>query len=146
MDGCLNQVKVERFDAIVIGSGQAGNPLAKRLSSEGRRVALVESAYIGGTCINYGCAPTKTLVGPAKNIIQARRASGYGIALNNDVPDYKLINQRKNEVVSDFREGLESSLVQDPNITLYHGKAGFQVKRLGIRTISDLSDYLNLQR
>jgi pyruvate/2-oxoglutarate dehydrogenase complex dihydrolipoamide dehydrogenase (E3) component len=125
LDGRLNQIKVERFDAIIIGSGQAGNPLAKRLSREGRRVALVELAYIGGTCINYGCTPTKTLVGVAKNIIQAQRASAYGIVLNNDVPNYKLVNQRKNDVVTAFREGLESSLVQDPNITLFHGKGSF---------------------
>ena len=87
LDGCLNQTKVDKFDAIIIGSGQAGNPLAKRLSREGKRVAVVESAYIGGTCINYGCTPTKTLVGLAKNIIQARRAAVYGITLNNEVPD-----------------------------------------------------------
>lgn len=121
----FKSMKMEKFDAIIIGSGQAGNPLAKRLSREGRRVAVIESAYIGGTCINYGCTPTKTLVGVAKNIIQARRASAYGIALNNDVPDYKLINQRKNEVVAYFREGLESSLVQDPGIIVYEGKGRF---------------------
>jgi dihydrolipoamide dehydrogenase len=125
LDGRLNQMKMEKFDAIIIGSGQAGNPLAKRLSREGRRVAVIESAYIGGTCINYGCTPTKTLVGLAKDVIQARRASAYGIALNKDVPNYKLINQRKNEVVAYFREGLESSLVQDPNITVYQGKGRF---------------------
>jgi pyruvate/2-oxoglutarate dehydrogenase complex dihydrolipoamide dehydrogenase (E3) component len=125
LDGCLNQIKVDKFDAIIIGSGQAGNPLAKRLSREGKRVAVVESAHIGGSCINYGCTPTKTLVGLAKNIIQARRAANYGITLNNEVPDYKKINQRKNKVVADFREGLERSLVDDPNITLYYGKGAF---------------------
>ena len=125
MDGRLNQIKVEKFDAIIIGSGQAGNPLAKRLSREGKRMALVEAAYIGGTCINYGCTPTKTLVGVAKDIIQARRASAYGISLQDEGPNYKLVNQRKNEVVTAFREGLESSLVQDPNITLFHGKGSF---------------------
>ena len=116
---------MERFDAIIIGSGQVGNPLAKRLSKEGRRVAVVEMAYIGGTCINYGCTPTKTLVALAKNMIQARRASDYGIVLNNDVPNYQLINQRKNEVVGIFREALEISLNQDPNITLYQGTGKF---------------------
>lgn len=130
---------MERFDAIIIGSGQAGNPLAKRLSREGKRVAVVESSYIGGTCINYGCTPTKTLVGLAKNILQARRTSDYGIALNNDVPNYKLINQRKNEVVARFREGLERSLVQDPNITLYHGKGKFSgYKEVNVQ-LEDLS-------
>ena len=61
---------MEIFDAIIIGSGQAGNPLPKRLSKERRRVALIESASLGGTCINYGCTPTKALIGTAKDIFQ----------------------------------------------------------------------------
>lgn len=116
---------MEEFDAIIIGSGQAGNPLAKKLSEEGKRVALVESAFVGGTCINYGCTPTKTLVGLAKNVIQAHRAAEYGIILSKGEPNYEIINQRKNEVVTDFREGLENSLLRDPNITLFHGKGSF---------------------
>ena len=116
---------MEKFDAIIIGSGQAGNPLAKKLSNAGRRVALVESAFIGGTCINYGCTPTKTLVGLAKNIIQARRSAEYGINVSNDIPDYEKISERKSKVVADFRQGLKSSLLQDPNITFFHGKGSF---------------------
>jgi pyruvate/2-oxoglutarate dehydrogenase complex dihydrolipoamide dehydrogenase (E3) component len=116
---------MEKFDAIVIGSGQAGNPLAKRLSEEGRRVALVESDFIGGTCINYGCTPTKTLVGLAKIFSQAKRATEYGITLNNRMPIYEKIYQRKNKIVADFRNGLEESLLTDPNITIFHGKGGF---------------------
>lgn len=116
---------MEKFDAIIIGSGQAGNPLAKRLSREGMRVAVVESAHIGGTCINYGCTPTKTLVGLAKNVTQARGASKYGIILKNEVPDYKLISQRKDEVVGVYRKGLEKRLFEDANITVFHGKGSF---------------------
>lgn len=139
LDSRLNQLEVEKFDAIIIGSGQAGNPLAKRLSREGKRVAVVEEAYIGGTCVNYGCTPTKTLVGVAKNIVQARRASNYGIILNNDVPNYKLINQRKNEVVAYYREGLERSLVEDANITVYHGRGKFSgYKEVSVQ-LADLS-------
>ena len=142
---------MEKFDAIIIGSGQAGNPLAKRLSKEGRRVAVVELGFIGGTCINYGCTPTKTLVGLAKNIFQARRASGYGIILNNDVPNYKLINQRKKEVVAIFREALEGSMDEDPNITLYHGQGMFsgykeirvQKKDLSYTSITAESIFIN---
>ena len=69
------------YDAIIIGSGQAGNPLAKRLSKEGRRVALIESALVGGTCINRGCTPTKTLVGSAKRVFQAEHAAEHGLTL-----------------------------------------------------------------
>lgn len=133
---------MERFDAIIIGSGQAGNPLAKRLSKDGKRVAIVESAYIGGTCINYGCTPTKTLVGLAKNIAQARKASDYGIVLNNNVPDYKLINQRKNQVVSHYREGLENTLIKDPNISVYHGKGKFSAYKQVSVQLADLSSKL----
>ncbi|HEX5555418.1 MAG TPA: mercuric reductase [Chitinophagaceae bacterium] len=125
LDSRLNQNKVETFDAIIIGSGQAGNPLARKLSEEGKRVALVESAFIGGTCINYGCTPTKTLVASAKNVAQARRAEEYGIKLSNDVPNYGMVRQHKNKVVTGFRQGLENSLLQDPNISIFHGKGTF---------------------
>ena len=63
---------MKKFDAVIIGSGQAGNPLAKRLSEEGKKVALVESEWVGGSCVNYGCTPTKTLVGIAKKVFQVR--------------------------------------------------------------------------
>lgn len=132
----FNRIKMEKFDAIIIGSGQAGNPLAKRLSGEGMRVAIVESAYIGGTCINYGCTPTKTLVGLAKNITLARGASHYGITLANDVPDYKLIGKRKDEVVTLYRERLEKWLFEDANITVFHGKGRFSgYKEISVKLV-----------
>lgn len=116
---------MEKFDVIIIGSGQAGTPLAKRLSKEGKRIALVESDFVGGTCVNYGCTPTKTLVGSAKVIFQAQNATKYGITLNNNAPDFQLINQEKNKVVTHSREGLEKSLFEDPNIKFFHGKGSF---------------------
>jgi pyruvate/2-oxoglutarate dehydrogenase complex dihydrolipoamide dehydrogenase (E3) component len=130
---------VEKFDAIIIGSGQAGNPLAKRLSREGKRVAIVEMAHVGGTCINNGCTPTKTLVSAAKTIVQARKASNFGFTINNDIPDYKLIKQRKNEVVSYYREELEKWLLEDANITVFRGKGRFS----GYKQVSVLSGGLN---
>lgn len=130
---------MEKFDAIIIGSGQAGNPLAKKLSKEGRRVALVEVAFIGGTCINYGCTPTKMLVGIAKNVFLAHHVGKYSITLNNDVPNYEVINQRKNKVVTDFREGLENSLLRDPNITLFYGKGSFSGHKEILVQLKDLS-------
>lgn len=134
--------KMDKFDAIIIGSGQAGNPLAKRLSEEGLYVALVESAFIGGTCINYGCTPTKTLVGLAKNIDQARRSTKYDIILDNDIPNYAKINQRKNSVVADFRDNLESSLLNDPNITVYYGRGCFSGHKQVRVQLHDSSDIL----
>src|SRR5690348_3571902 len=139
LDSGLNHTKVERFDAIIIGSEQAGNPLAKKLSKEGRRVALVESAFIGGTCVNYGCTPTKTLVALAKKVAQVYRAGEYGISLNGEALDYGVINQRKNKVVGDFRQGLENSLLQDSNITLFHGRGKFSGYKEICVQLEDLS-------
>ena len=116
---------MKRFDAIIIGSGQAANPLAKRLSKEGKRVALVEGARLGGTCINDGCTPTKTLVALAKVIKQARTALHYGLSFYNEVPDYFLVHQHTKQIVSAFRQRLESSLTEDPYITVYRGEAKF---------------------
>lgn len=116
---------MKKFDAVIIGSGQAGNPLAKRLSVEGRSVALVESDWVGGSCVNYGCTPTKTWVGIAKKVAHARKAQKYGIKLSKEMPDFVLVQQQKDEVVSNSREGLKDSLTEDPNITLFHGKGSF---------------------
>ena len=130
---------MEVFDAIIVGSGQAGNPLAKRLSKEGRRVALIESASIGGTCINYGCTPTKTLIGTAKDIFKAEHVAEYGLTLMDAVPDYQAIIRRKNKIVAGFRGELEKSLTQDPNITILNGKGSFlNHKELRVQ-LNDLS-------
>lgn len=129
LDSGVDQGRVENFDAIIIGSGQAGNPLAKRLSKEGKRVALIESALLGGTCINYGCTPTKTLVGIAKKVMQARQAADFGIALRDEVPDYHAVHEWKNAVVADFRTGLEDALLQDSNITVFYGKGSFSGRK-----------------
>jgi len=151
LDGCLKLLVMETFDAIIIGSGQAGNPLAKRLSREGRRVALIESASIGGTCINYGCTPTKALVASAKNIFQTRRAAEYGNLASDPLPDFLAISRRKNLIVAEFRKSLEQSLSQDPNITLIQGKGSFsrhkivriQSEDLSCRTITAESIFIN---
>jgi pyruvate/2-oxoglutarate dehydrogenase complex dihydrolipoamide dehydrogenase (E3) component len=116
---------MEKFDAIIIGSGQAGNPLARRLSKEGKRVALIEFALIGGTCINYGCTPTKTLVEIAKEIFQAHHIVQYGPKPNIGTIEYAAVRNKKDKIVSDFRNGLENSLQKDPNITIFKGKARF---------------------
>ena len=70
---------MERFDAIVLGTGQAGKPLALDLGAAGRRTAVVERAYVGGTCVNVGCTPTKTMVASARVAYQARRAADFGV-------------------------------------------------------------------
>ena len=88
-------MKTGDYDAIVIGAGQAGTPLSVALGQSGRRTALVERAYVGGTCINYGCTPTKTMVASGRVAYLARRAHDYGIRADSVAVEMKLVRQRK---------------------------------------------------
>src|SRR3989442_11533298 len=99
---------MEHYDAIIIGSGQAGKPLSMTLGKAERKTALIERAYIGGTCINYGCTPTKTMFNSARVAYLARRASDYGVHNGDVVVNMKEVRERKQRVVESFREsGLE---------------------------------------
>ncbi len=92
------------FDAIVIGAGQAGPSLALRLASTGMKVAVVERKAVGGTCVNTGCTPTKTLVASAYAAHLARRASQYGVAIAGEISvDMKWVKARKDAVVAQSR-------------------------------------------
>ncbi len=118
-----------RFDAIVIGSGQGGNPLAYALADHGWTVALVEKAHLGGTCINTGCTPTKTMVASSQVAHYARNASRWGVKAENVGVDLPAVVARKNAVVLRFREGLERKVEQRPNLHLYRGHARFLASR-----------------
>jgi pyruvate/2-oxoglutarate dehydrogenase complex dihydrolipoamide dehydrogenase (E3) component len=99
---------MERYDAIVIGTGQAGPSLAGRLTAAGHRIAVVERKFFGGTCVNTGCTPTKTLVASAYAAHLARRAAEYGVVVKGGVAvDMKAIKARKDRVVEASRTGLE---------------------------------------
>jgi pyruvate/2-oxoglutarate dehydrogenase complex dihydrolipoamide dehydrogenase (E3) component len=114
------------FDAIVIGAGQAGPSLALRLAGAGMNVALVERKFVGGTCVNTGCTPTKTLVASAYAAHLARRASEYGVAIAGEIGiDMKWVKARKDAVVAQSRLGLTAALVEAPNCTLYRDHARF---------------------
>ncbi|WP_341677961.1 FAD-containing oxidoreductase [Niveibacterium sp. SC-1] len=115
------------FDAIVIGAGQAGPPLVGRLTSAGQRVALIERKRIGGTCVNTGCMPTKTLVASAHAAQMARRAAQYGVLL--DAPlrvDMPAVKARKDKVTRDARTGLETWLHGMAGCTVFTGHARFE--------------------
>src|ERR1700736_5830568 len=100
-----------RFDAIVIGAGQAGPSLAARLTAAGRTVALVERKLFGGTCVNTGCTPTKTLIASAYVAHVAGRAADYGVRIEGAINvDMKAVKARKDAVVAVFRNGVEQSL------------------------------------
>src|SRR6195952_4804275 len=116
---------MKQYDAIIIGSGQAANPLALRLAALGWKVALVEKKHIGGTCINEGCTPTKTMVASAKAAFQISRAKEYGLEAGTARVDIMAVLNRKNNIVNRFRDGLQSGLSTNENVTIFFGEAVF---------------------
>jgi len=115
---------MERFDAIVIGSGQAGPPLAQRLSAAGWKIALVERAQFGGTCVNTGCIPTKALVASAHVAWQARRAAEYGIDIRGAVGvDFAALMARKNRISGNSSKSVEKWVRGLNNATVVQGHA-----------------------
>jgi len=114
------------FDAIIVGAGQAGPPLAGRLTAAGQRVALVERKLFGGTCVNTGCMPTKTLIASARAAHDARRAADYGVVLGGALHmDMAVVKARKDKVSSDARQGVESWLKGMQGCTVFEGHARF---------------------
>ena len=117
---------MKRFDAIIIGTGQAGPPLAARFSSAGKTVAIIERHKFGGTCVNTGCIPTKTMVASAYAAHVARRGADYGFCVNGDVRvDMKHVKARKDAVSARSNKGVEEWLLGLKNCTVLHGHARF---------------------
>jgi pyruvate/2-oxoglutarate dehydrogenase complex dihydrolipoamide dehydrogenase (E3) component len=120
----------ERFDAIVIGTGQAGPPLAARLSGAGMKVAVIERKLFGGTCVNTGCIPTKTLVASAYAAHLARRAHEYGIEIGGAIDvDMKKVKARKDEISGRSMQGVEGWMRGLPNAKVWHGHGRFESAR-----------------
>ena len=115
----------DELDVIVIGAGQAGGPLAGAFAQAGRRTALLERAHVGGTCINVGCTPTKTMVASGRVAYLARRAADYGVTTGPVQVDLAAVRRRKDELVTSFRGGSESGLA----------KAGVELVRCEARFI-----------
>ncbi|HQR31913.1 MAG TPA: mercuric reductase, partial [Blastocatellia bacterium] len=113
------------FDAIVIGTGQGGKPLAVALAAAGWETAVVERLHVGGTCVNVGCTPTKTMVASARVAYLARRSADYGIHAENLTVNLSEIRHRKQTVVDSFRNGGQSSLERAENLELIFGEASF---------------------
>src|SRR5580692_11035977 len=98
---------MKKFDAIIIGTGQSGPPLAVRLAKAGRKVAIIERKLFGGTCVNVGCIPSKTLIASARAAHVARRAKDFGVNFEGAVTvDMKRVKARKDEVVHQSNEGV----------------------------------------
>lgn len=115
------------YDAIIIGTGQAGPPLANRLTKAGQTVAVIERGLFGGTCVNTGCIPTKTMVASAYAAHMARRGAEYGVQIEGAVKvDMKRVKARKDEVSGKSNSGVESWLKEMENCTVYEGHARFR--------------------
>ncbi|MFQ5614692.1 MAG: mercuric reductase [Anaerolineae bacterium] len=116
---------MKTYQAIIIGSGQAGNPLAHNLADQGWKVALIEREHMGGSCVNYGCTPTKTMLASAQIAHYARRAPEFGVRTGEVSIDLPKIVALKDKIVHDWRSGQEHHATSRPNITLYRGAASF---------------------
>jgi pyruvate/2-oxoglutarate dehydrogenase complex dihydrolipoamide dehydrogenase (E3) component len=115
------------YDAVIIGAGQAGPPLAVRLAGAGKKVAIIERNQFGGTCVNTGCIPTKTLIASARVAHVARRAAEYGVAIGSSITvDMKRVKERKDAVVRSSNEGVEKWLKSTDNVTVYQEHARFE--------------------
>jgi pyruvate/2-oxoglutarate dehydrogenase complex dihydrolipoamide dehydrogenase (E3) component len=115
----------ERYDAIVIGAGQAGVPLASALARSGRRTILIEREHVGGTCINEGCTPTKTMVASARVAYLARRGADYGVKTGPITVDLARVRERKRAIVKSFRAGSLRRVETTEGLELICGEARF---------------------
>src|SRR5579871_6473517 len=137
----------QQYDAIVIGSGQGGTPLSGALANHGLRTALVEREHVGGTCINEGCTPTKTMVASGRVAYLARRGADYGVHTGKLRINMERVRKRKRDIVNLFRGGEQKKVEGTKNLDLIFGEASFvsatsiQVadKKGGQRTLS--ADY-----
>ena len=140
--------RVETFDAIIVGSGQAGNPLALALAKEKWKVAIVEKAALGGTCVNTGCTPTKAYVASARAAWAIENAHNLGIEVpKSPQVNLKSIKKRKDKLVNQSRLGIRKSLADSPQVTMIRGTASFLDKtrlKVGSRVLKSYKIFLNV--
>src|SRR2546421_7029361 len=114
-----------QYDAIVIGSGQAGPPLSRALAGAGWKTAIIEREHVGGTCINEGCTPTKTMVASARVAYLARRGADYGVHTGPVTVDMIKVRQRKRDIVDSFRNSSQRRIESTEGVDLLMGEAHF---------------------
>jgi pyruvate/2-oxoglutarate dehydrogenase complex dihydrolipoamide dehydrogenase (E3) component len=117
--------RADSFDAIVLGTGQGGQPLAIALAKAGWRVAVIERDAVGGSCVNVGCTPTKTMVASARTAYLARRAADFGVSTGPVEVDLAAVRRRKERVVTSFRSGIERGLERTEGVELVRGHGRF---------------------
>lgn len=116
---------MKHFDVIIIGSGQAGTPLARKLAAAGKKTAVIEKRFVGGTCINDGCTPTKTMIASARMAHKARAAAVLGVETGGVKVDLKKIKKRKDAIVESFRSSAQTGLNEAEGVELIFGEARF---------------------
>ncbi len=136
------------YDAIVIGAGQAGVPLSTALANAGRKTALIERAHVGGTCVNVGCTPTKTMIASARVAHLARRAADYGVHTGPVTVDLQRVRRRKRDIVDSFRGGSLRRIEQTDGVDLIMGEARFtgarsvEIRRDGGETLQATAELI----
>ncbi|NLX08749.1 MAG: dihydrolipoyl dehydrogenase [Chloroflexi bacterium] len=136
--------ETQQYDAIIIGAGQAGEPFAMTLARAGWQVALVEAQHVGGSCINVGCTPTKTMVASAKVAYLARRAAEYGVQTGPVQVDMTIVRQRKRDIVENYRSSHHNRLEKQPNLDLLMGRARFSGHKTVEVTLNDTGEQRHL--
>lgn len=137
---------MKHFDAIIIGAGQAGTPLAKKLAEAGKKTCLIEKRAIGGTCINDGCTPTKTMIASAKAIYYPAIAKTLGVAMEDVRVDFKAIKNRKDGIVERFRKSSQHGVEKTKGLTLLFGEASFTgEKEIGIKLNDGTEEMLSAE-
>lgn len=137
----------EKYDAIVIGAGQSGGPLSRTLASSGMKTALIEREHVGGTCINTGCTPTKTMVASARIAYLARRSKDYGVHTGNVSVDLEKVRQRKRDIVKSWRNGGQKKIEDTDGLDLIFGEAKFlDPKKISIGLEDGSSKELTAER
>lgn len=122
--------KLLQFDAIIIGVGQAGNPLSARLVKEGWKIAVIEKEHEGGSCVNFGCTPTKAMISSAAAAYTISRAEDWGINVGGFSTEFNLVTERRDEIVKMFRGGTTDFLENEEKIEFYRGIASFVNKKV----------------
>ena len=116
---------MQTFDAIIIGSGQAGTPLTRKLAKAGWKTLIIEKRFVGGTCINDGCTPSKAMIASAKRAYQIRNSSELGVTSDGCTVEFNAVIARKDRIVINARTGTEKGMLEIENLTLLHGEAVF---------------------
>ena len=137
----------ERYNGIVIGARQAGVPLSAALAQAGWKAALIEREHVGGTCVNEGCTPTKTMAASARVAYLARRASDYGVRSGSVSVNLTKVRQRKRDIVESFRSGSQRRIEGTSGLDLLMGEASFTgPKSVGVRLSSGETRHLTADK